>query len=57
MAPITYLTRLRLQTARNALLERRISASQAADLAGYASGAAFSRAYQRLFGFTSGAGR
>lgn len=57
MAPITYLTRLRLQTARNALLERRISIAQAADLAGYATGAAFSHAYQRLFGFSLGSGR
>lgn len=55
--PIEYLTRLRLQQARTALETGAANVSQAAHLAGYASEAAFSRAFKRAFGNSPSAHR
>ena len=55
--PMVYLTRLRLQLAKAALAERGISVAEAALIAGYATEAAFSRAFKRLHGRSPGATR
>lgn len=57
MAPMTYLTRLRLQMAHEALAERRLTVAQAAEIAGYATEAAFSRAFKRVYGRPPGTSR
>lgn len=51
MAPLDYLTRLRMQLARTAIASDGASVSQAAALAGYATEAAFSRAFKRIHGY------
>lgn len=53
--PMTYLTRLRMQTAHEALLGSRVTVAQAAEIAGYATEAAFSRAFKRVYGLSPGA--
>ncbi len=54
MAPIAYLTRLRMQTAHEALVSRRVTVVQASEIAGYAMEAAFSRAFKRVYGVSPG---
>lgn len=44
--PMAYLTRLRMQAAHDALTERRLTVAQASAIAGYATDAAFSRAFK-----------
>jgi AraC-type DNA-binding domain-containing proteins len=55
--PMDYLTRLRMQLAKSALAERGISVIEAAVMAGYATEAAFSRAFKRIYGCSPGASR
>ena len=50
MPPMAYVTRWRLQKARAALLESDDIVARIAERCGYASEAAFSRAFQRLYG-------
>ncbi|MEO0999175.1 MAG: AraC family transcriptional regulator, partial [Pseudomonadota bacterium] len=50
MSPIAYLTRWRLQVARDALATRGVTVGEAARLAGYGSEAAFSRAFKAELG-------
>lgn len=50
LAPMAYLTGWRLQFARSALIERGIAVATAAAMAGYATEAAFSRAFKRVYG-------
>lgn len=57
MAPMTYLTRLRMQAAHEALMEHRVTVAQAAETAGYATDAAFSRAFKRAYGSSPGSVR
>ncbi len=52
-----YVTGLRMQQARTALIERGVSVAEAAVIAGYASEAAFSRAFKRIHGCSPGASR
>ncbi|TAN02448.1 MAG: AraC family transcriptional regulator [Rhodanobacteraceae bacterium] len=54
VAPMAYLTRLRMQAAHEALIDRRITVAQAAEIAGYATEAAFSRAFKRIYGSSPG---
>lgn len=53
--PMTYLTRLRMQSAHEALLSRQVTVAQASEIAGYATEAAFSRAFKRVYGLPPGA--
>jgi AraC family transcriptional activator of mtrCDE len=55
--PMEYLTRVRLQLAKTALTEQGTSVAEAAVIAGYATEAAFSRAFKRLHGRSPGASR
>lgn len=57
ITPKDYLTRLRMQLAKSALTERGISVVEAAALTGYATEAAFSRAFKRIYGCSPGAAR
>jgi len=57
ITPKDYLTRLRMQLAKSALAERGISVTEAAMMAGYATEAAFSRAFKRIHGSSPGASR
>ena len=57
VTPMVYLTRLRMQLARSALAERGISVADAAAMTGYATEAAFSRAFKRTQGCSPGASR
>ena len=57
ITPKDYLTRLRMQLAKSALAERGISVTEAAALAGYATEAAFSRAFKRIHGYPPSASR
>ncbi|WP_345797904.1 AraC family transcriptional regulator [Castellaniella sp. MT123] len=54
VAPMAYLTRLRMQSAHEALLNERLTLAQASEVAGYATEAAFSRAFKRTYGFSPG---
>ena len=49
-SPMDYLTRLRMQLARTDMAERGLSVTEAAERAGYATEAAFSRAFKRIYG-------
>lgn len=55
--PMGYVTRLRMQQAESALTERGSSVAEAAVIAGYATEAAFSRAFKRLHGRSPGVSR
>ena len=55
--PMEYVTGLRMQQAQSALAERGVSVAEAAVLAGYATEAAFSRAFKRIHGRSPGASR
>lgn len=57
ITPKNYLTRLRMQMAKSALAERGVSVGEAAAIAGYATEAAFSRAFKRTHGHSPGAVR
>ena len=57
ISPLAYLTRLRMQLAKTALAERGISVAEASVLTGYATEAAFSRAFKRIYGCSPGAVR
>lgn len=50
MSPLQYQKQLRLQEARQLMLNRSVTAGRAAVLVGYESGSQFSREYSRLFG-------
>ena len=50
ITPMQYVTSWRMQIARSALIERNVSVAEAADLCGYASEAAFSRAFKKEIG-------
>ena len=50
ITPMQYVTSWRMQIARAALIERKVSVAEAADLSGYASEAAFSRAFKKEIG-------
>lgn len=50
LSPMQYVTSWRMQIARNALVERGASVAEAAGLCGYASEAAFSRAFKKELG-------
>ena len=50
VSPMQYVTSWRMQIARNALIERGVSVAEAANLCGYASEAAFSRAFKKELG-------
>lgn len=54
MSPLGYLTRVRMQLATTAISERGATVSEAAALAGYATEAAFSRAFKRMHGYPPG---
>lgn len=54
-SPMEYVTALRLQLAHAALAERGVSVAEAAVIAGYATEAAFSRAFKRIHGRSPGA--
>lgn len=54
VAPMAYLTRLRMQAAHAALLSRRVTVAQASGITGYATEAAFSRAFKRAYGLSPG---
>ncbi|GII95882.1 AraC family transcriptional regulator [Sinosporangium siamense] len=53
-APITYLTRWRMNLARSRLIEESVTAAQLATELGYQSEAAFNRAFTRIIGRTPG---
>ncbi|TAL93935.1 MAG: AraC family transcriptional regulator, partial [Rhodanobacter sp.] len=53
--PMEYVTALRMQQAHAALAERGVSVAEAAEIAGYATEAAFSRAFKRIHGRSPGA--
>ncbi|WP_291194197.1 AraC family transcriptional regulator [Frateuria sp.] len=57
LPPIAYMTALKLQAGQEALQRRGVSVAKAAEIAGYATEAAFSRAYHRVFGRTPGSER
>jgi len=57
ISPLAYLTQLRMQLAKTALAERGISVAEASALTGYATEAAFSRAFKRIYGCSPGAVR
>lgn len=50
VTPMRYVTAWRMQIARHALMEKGVSVAEAADLSGYASEAAFSRAFKKEIG-------
>ena len=50
VTPMQYVASWRMQLARSALSEQRVTVAEAADLSGYASEAAFSRAFKKEFG-------
>lgn len=52
--PMAYLTRLRMQAAHAALVDHRATVFQASEIAGYATDAAFSRAFKRVCGSSPG---
>lgn len=54
VSPMVYLTWLRLQAAHAALVDHRATVSQASEIAGYATDAAFSRAFKRVYGVPPG---
>lgn len=54
VAPMVYLTRLRMQAAHAALSNRRVTVAQASEIAGYATESAFSRAFKRVYGLSPG---
>ena len=54
VAPMTYLTQLRMHSAHEALVSERLTLAQASEIAGYATEAAFSRAFKRIYGFSPG---
>lgn len=54
ISPMAYLTWLRLQAAHAALVDHRATVSQASEIAGYATDAAFSRAFKRVYGLSPG---
>ncbi|MBU6477389.1 MAG: AraC family transcriptional regulator [Xanthomonadaceae bacterium] len=54
MPPMAYLTWLRMQAAHEALTERRVTVAQASEIAGYATDAAFSRAFKHAYGYSPG---
>lgn len=54
VTPMEYVTGLRMQQARSALTERGVSVAEAAVIAGYATEAAFSRAFKRTHGCSPG---
>lgn len=56
-SPMDYATALRMQLAHAALAERGVSVAEAAEIAGYATEAAFSRAFKRIHGHSPGASR
>ena len=55
--PMGYVTGLRMQLAQAALIERGVSVAEAAEIAGYATEAAFSRAFKRIHGSSPSASR
>ncbi|TAN08235.1 MAG: AraC family transcriptional regulator [Rhodanobacteraceae bacterium] len=55
--PMEYVTGLRMQEAAAALVERGVSVAEAATIAGYATDAAFSRAFKRIHGHPPGTSR
>lgn len=57
VTPMDYVTGLRMQQAQSALAERGVSVAEAAVIAGYATEAAFSRAFKRIHGRSPGASR
>ena len=57
VTPMEYVTGLRMQQAMSALTERGVSVAEAAEIAGYATEAAFSRAFKRIHGGSPGASR
>jgi len=57
ISPLAYLTQLRMQLAKVALAERGISVAEASILTGYATEAAFSRAFKRIYDCSPGAVR
>lgn len=50
ITPMQYVTAWRMQIARSALVEKGVSVAEAADLSGYSSEAAFSRAFKKEIG-------
>ena len=54
VTPVAYLTRLRMQVAHEALIDGRVTVAQASESAGYATEAAFSRAFKRVYGLSPG---
>ncbi|MDE2085611.1 MAG: AraC family transcriptional regulator [Xanthomonadaceae bacterium] len=54
MSPLVYLTRVRMQLARTAITGHGATVSEAAMLVGYATEAAFSRAFKRMHGYPPG---
>lgn len=57
LTPLNYLTRWRMQLAREWLNDPHLAMIDIAERVGYTSEAAFSRAYKREFGFTPGSSR
>jgi AraC-like DNA-binding protein len=57
VTPMEYVTVLRMQQARSALVDSGVSVAEAAAIAGYATEAAFSRAFKRMHGMAPGASR
>ncbi|TMV09087.1 AraC family transcriptional regulator [Ruegeria sediminis] len=57
ITPMQYVTSWRMQIARNALVERGASVAEAAELCGYSSEAAFSRAFKKELGLAPAAYR
>jgi AraC family transcriptional activator of mtrCDE len=55
--PMEYVTALRMQQAHAALADHGVSVAEAAEIAGYATEAAFSRAFKRIHGCSPGASR
>ncbi len=55
ITPMQYVTSWRMQIARTALIEREASVAEAADLCGYSSEAAFSRAFKKEIGHSPAA--
>ena len=54
LSPIGYLTQWRMEVAREALADRRLSVAEVAEKVGYESVPAFSRAFKKRFGFGPG---
>ena len=57
ITPMAYVTAWRMQIARQALVERRASVAEAAEISGYASESAFSRVFKKEIGLTPAAFR